>query len=96
LVLTHQTGHEPTPSKAKTAVSEVTINEPHAKAKQCSINDFVVTDAETGRVLNDHVGTYQYDIMLSRVANAPHGWVITSSTTIQRWEGIAGCAVDAP
>ncbi len=55
----------------------------------CSVDDSVVLDRPTGRVLNDAVSTYVFRASLNREGGT---WKVTVVDATSRWEGVAGCA----
>jgi hypothetical protein len=91
-VATRQNGHLPSNSLERATASSITVEGDRATAKECTVSDFVLTDASTGRVLNDKVGTTLYDVTLERDGSSPHSWRVLYVQTRKHWEGVAGCA----
>jgi hypothetical protein len=91
-VLSHESGYLPSPSKAKTTILSISIRSDSADVEDCTINDVVVTDSVTGRVLDGNVYSIRYRDALRRDTSAPHGWVLTSTNQIDHHTGADGCA----
>jgi len=61
-----------------------------AVVQECFVDDGQVIERATGRVLNDAVATHNVQADLLRVDGQ---WRVSAATLIQRWEGVAGCAL---
>jgi hypothetical protein len=68
------------------AVESVSIGE--AVVLDCSVDDSVLIDEPSGRVLNDGVSTYRLRAVAVRL---PDGWRIGSVDVVEKWDGVAGC-----
>lgn len=71
-------------------VNVVSIADDRATVQDCWVDDGVVVDRATGRVLNDQVTTYNGRADLLRVEGR---WRVAATRLLQRWEGVAGCAL---
>lgn len=78
-----------TPSQAQIRVGAVSVTGASATVAACSIDDGVIFDVASGRVVNDAVVTHNYRITLQRDAEV---WQVALVERMQRWEGVAGCA----
>ncbi len=71
-------------------VTVVSVDGDSAVVQECFIDDGQVIESATGRVLNDTVATHSVQADLLRVDGQ---WRVSAATLIQRWEGVAGCAL---
>lgn len=55
----------------------------------CAVDDSVLYEVGSGRVLNDAIGTFLWEI---RLVDEHGRWRVANSTILDRWEGVAGCA----
>jgi len=60
-----------------------------ASLDDCAIDDSLLVDAPSGRVLNDGVGTFRLRASLRRLAAS---WHVEVVEVIEKWNGVAGCA----
>lgn len=60
-----------------------------AVVTDCSVDDSILVDRPTGRVLNDAVGTYTFRAVILLEEGT---WRVSDVTATGQWEGIAGCA----
>ena len=74
---------------AEIRVGFVSINGATATAAACSIDDGVIFEVATGRVVNDAVMTHNYRIDLELTGEV---WRVSQIVRIQQWNGRAGCA----
>jgi hypothetical protein len=65
------------------------VNGDVAVITDCSIDDSVLLDRPSGRVLNDAVWSYALEATLVRESGT---WRVDQLEVRSRWEGIAGCA----
>lgn len=70
-------------------VDVVSLNGEQAILQDCWVDDAVVIDRTTGRVINDQAATYNGRADLSRIDGS---WRVARVRLLQRWEGVAGCA----
>jgi hypothetical protein len=68
----------------------VSVDGDSAVVQECFVDDGQVIELATGRVLNDTVATHSVQADLLRVDGQ---WRVSAATLIQRWEGVAGCAL---
>ena len=59
-----------------------------AIVRDCAVDDAVVYDQVSGRVLNDAVITTLWKISLEKVGDS---WRVARSEAQQRWDGVASC-----
>jgi hypothetical protein len=71
-------------------VTVVSVNGDEAEVQECLVDDFVIVDRNTGSVINDTVASQSVIGTLQLVDGA---WRVSSSRLVQRWEGVAGCAL---
>ena len=70
-------------------VGFVTVNGANATVAACSIDDGVIFEVASGRIVNDAVMTHNYRVDLEQL-NAV--WRVARVVRTQQWEGKAGCA----
>ena len=70
-------------------VGFVSINGTTATAAACSVDDGVIFEVASGRVVNDAVMTHNYRIDLELTGDV---WRVSQIVRIQQWNGRAGCA----
>ena len=73
-------------------VTVVEIDGDHAVVQECVVSDGVVVERDTGEVVNDDVATHNVRGELERVDGV---WRVSAARLVQRWEGVAGCALDS-
>ena len=78
-----------TANVAQLRVGFVTVTGSTATVAACSVDDGVIFEVATGRVLNDSVMTHNYRIDLEQVGGV---WKVSRIVRLQQWEGVAGCA----
>ncbi|MDP9440644.1 MAG: hypothetical protein M3P34_00355 [Actinomycetota bacterium] len=61
--------------------------------RACHVNDDQVVVADTGEVVNADVVTRLYNVTIVEEGGR---WKVSHLPVIERWEGVAGCAVDRP
>ena len=64
----------------------------HAVVQECVVVDGVIVRRDSGEIVNDDVATHNTRGELVRVDGV---WKVSSARLIQRWEGVAGCALDS-
>jgi hypothetical protein len=76
-----------------TGVQRVTVVElagDRAVVQECVVADGVVIRRDSGEVINDEVATHNVRGELVRIDGV---WRVASVRLVQRWEGVAGCAL---
>lgn len=86
-----QAGRFPENSVSRTDALTIEIAGDQATVETCGVDDSVVFDTATGNVLNDDVVTVRAS---STLTNVEGDWKLTTRSELERWEGVAGCAVE--
>lgn len=73
-------------------VSVVELEGDRAVVQECVVSDGVIVRRATGEVVNDEVATHNVRGELSRVDG---DWRVSEARLVQRWEGVAGCALES-
>ena len=73
-------------------VTVVSVSGDDAVVQECFVDDGLVVQRDTGVVINDTIATQNVRGELRRVDGQ---WRVSGSSLVQRWEGVAGCAVAA-
>lgn len=68
----------------------VAVDGDQATIQDCAINDSVVYRVSTGEVIDDNVVTRSVTATMRLVNDR---WRLESAREIQKWEGVAGCAL---
>lgn len=76
------------PPRARVKVT--TRTEDTATVQECVVDDATVVRASTGEVVDDRVATHSVDGTLVKVDGV---WKVSAVRLVQRWEGVAGCAL---
>lgn len=71
-------------------VTVVEIEGDRAVVQECVVADGVVVRRDTGEVVNDQVNTHNVQAEMSRVDGV---WKVSAARLLQRFEGVAGCAL---
>ena len=71
-------------------VTIISVTGDQAVVQECFVDDGLVIERATGDVVNDTIATQSVRGELQRVDGE---WRVSSSRLIQRWEGVAGCAL---
>ena len=71
-------------------VTVIEIDGDHAVVQECVVSDGVIVRRDTGEVVNDEVNTHNVQAELARVDGV---WKVSSARLLQRFEGVAGCAL---
>lgn len=71
-------------------VTVVSVDGDRAEVQECFVDDTQVVERSTGRVLNDAVSTQS---VLGTLRLVDGSWRVSGSELVQRWEGVAGCAL---
>lgn len=86
-----QAGRFPDNSVSTTDPLSVDLAGDQATVETCGVDDSVVYDIASGNVLNDDVMTVRASSTLQRVDGV---WKLATRSELERWEGVAGCAVE--
>jgi len=79
----------PSPANVQ-RVKVVSADGDHAVVQECVVSDGVIVRRDTGEIVNDDVATHNVRGELARVDGV---WRVSSAQLVQRWEGVAGCAL---
>lgn len=79
----------PDDSISEHRVEVVSIDNDEAIVRDCSVNDGLVVDIDTGEVVNDEVVTR---LATGRLRRADGVWKVATTKVERTWEGVAGCA----
>lgn len=71
-------------------VDVIKVDGDHAVVQECVVSDGVIVRRDTGDVVNDDVATHNVRGELVRIDGV---WRVSSAQLVQRWEGVAGCAL---
>jgi len=71
-------------------VKVVSLDGDEVTLQECVVDDDVVYRYGTGEIVNDAVATYNVEGTMLRVDGS---WKLASARQLQRWEGVAGCAL---
>lgn len=71
-------------------VRVVSVDGDAAVVQECVVNDNVIVRSATGAVVDDAVATYNVRGDMVRVDGE---WRLAMARRVQRWEGVAGCAL---
>jgi hypothetical protein len=71
-------------------VRVVSVEGDHAVVQECVVSDGLVVRRESGEIVDDSVVTYSVRGEMERIDSE---WRLAAATAVQRWEGIAGCAL---
>lgn len=63
-----------------------------AQLQECSVNDGVVYEVDSGQVIDDTVVTRSVEATMEQVDGV---WKLAATRVVQSWEGVAGCALSA-
>lgn len=80
----------PEPSVARSSVKIVKVDGGTATLQECVVDDGVVYRVTTGEVVDAKVATHNVEATMKRIDGA---WRLAAARLVQRWEGVAGCAV---
>lgn len=71
-------------------VSMVSLDGTTATLQECYVDDGVVFRPQSGEVVNDVVATHS---VLATMQLVDGNWKLERTQLVQRWEGVAGCAL---
>lgn len=80
----------PDGGEGRSSVRLVKLEEDVAVLQECVVDDGVVYRYATGEVVNAAVATHSVEATMRR---ADGRWKLASARLVQRWEGVAGCAL---
>lgn len=69
----------------------ISIEGEQAMVRDCAVDDGLVVDIKTGEVFNDEVAT---QLRTATLVQEEGSWKVSFTKLEQRWEGIAGCALE--
>lgn len=81
---------KPEDSVARSSVRVVKVDGDEASLQECVVDDGVIYRYRTGEVVNDKVATHSVEASMRRVDGV---WKVARTRLLQRWEGVAGCAL---
>jgi hypothetical protein len=87
----HLTSRPANPDRHLYRIDSISIHGENAVLNECVVNDFVLLDAKTGKILDDSVATRNVQTSAKRISAI---WKLSERTTLKEWNGVAGCAVD--
>jgi hypothetical protein len=79
----------PTPSVHRIVILDVEVDGDTAVLETCNVDDGILYEPESGRILNDRVTTARDRATMLRVEGA---WKLSQREQLDKWEGVAGCA----
>ena len=65
------------------------MNGDKATLEACSVDDGIVYEPATGKVLNNQVTTALDKATMTRVVGI---WKLATRSQLEKWQGVAGCA----
>jgi hypothetical protein len=71
-------------------VTVVEVDGDRAVVQECVVSDGVIVRRDTGAVVDDDVATHNVRGELEQVDGV---WRVSAARLVQRWEGVAGCAL---
>lgn len=74
----------------RSRVNVISVDGDEADLQECFVDDGVVYRPATGEVVNDAVATHNVRATMQRIGGV---WKLATTQLIQRWEGVAGCAL---
>lgn len=80
----------PANSVGESRVRVIEIDGKEATLQECVVNDGVVYEVDTGEVIDDSVVTRNVRATMRRVDSE---WKLAAARVVQKWEGVAGCAL---
>ena len=70
----------------------IEIDGDRAVVQECVVDDLVVVRRDGGAIVNDTIATHNVRGELQKVDGV---WRVSEARLVQRWEGVAGCALDS-
>lgn len=80
----------PTDQARRSQVNVVSLEGDTATLQDCYVNDGIVYRPATGEIVNDGVATHSVRGTMQRLEGV---WKLARTELVQRWEGVAGCAL---
>ena len=80
----------PERSVARSTVRVVEIKGDAATLQECAVDDGIIYRFQTGEIVNSSVATHSVSATMQRTDGA---WKLADTKLLQRWEGVAGCAL---
>jgi hypothetical protein len=74
----------------RSSAKVIDLGADEATVQECVVDDDVVYRYSTGEVVNSEVATHSVEGAMQRVDGV---WKLASARLLQRWEGVAGCAL---
>lgn len=87
-----QAGKAPPDSVRRITLISSDVDGDRATIEACSVDDGIVYEPATGTVLNDKVTTAHDRATLTLVDGI---WKLATREQVEKWEGVAGCALDS-
>src|SRR5262249_29039221 len=78
------------PSRADHRLGLLTLSHAQAVVQDCSLDDGVVVDSSSGRVINADVATYLWKATLTQEGGT---WKVAVNTRLGRWRGASDCGL---
>ncbi len=82
----------PEDKPARSSVRLVNVEGDQATVQECVVDDDVVYRYTTGEVVNAAVSTNSVEGTMRRIGGV---WKLEAARLLQRWEGVAGCALSS-
>ncbi len=82
----------PNEAPGRSSVELITVDGDQAIVRECVVDDEVVYRHTTGEVVNAAVETNSVEATMRRVGGV---WKLETTRLLQRWEGVAGCALSS-
>ncbi len=73
-------------------VTVLEVDDDRAVVHECVVSDGVIVRRDTGEVVDDEIATHSARGEMLRVDGV---WRVARVELVQRWEGVAGCALDS-
>lgn len=80
----------PDSSVARSTVRVVEIKGDAATLQECAVDDGIIYRFQTGEIVNSSVATHSVSATMQRTEGV---WKLADTKLLQRWEGVAGCAL---
>jgi hypothetical protein len=86
-----QASRSPEPSVYRHEPIVQSVDGETAVVSDCSVDDTLLYEVDTGLVVNDDVATLQWR---TTVVRDSEGWKVSANELEMQWEGLGGCAVN--
>ena len=87
-----QAGRNPAGSVRRITFISADVDGDQATVETCSVDDGIIYEPATGTVLNDEITTARDRATLTFVEGT---WKLASREQLEKWEGVAGCALES-